>query len=237
MTKNDLRNWILRKLGSPVINIELDMSQIDDKIEEALTLFHRQHYDGSDAKYVIFPVTVGVQEYQMPVTFVDVLTVYNSESNWFVSDDPLLLKPFLVGNEVYENLYGHYSVVDAEFFRQRLDRIQSYYHYETMFEFNTTTKVLYLTANPKWNQKFACLAYTRELDQTKYFTNDWLRNYCAALCKIQWGENIAKFGGSALPGGMTLNYDRILNEGEADRARLIDELETKYTKTIDIFAR
>jgi len=48
----DLKAYALRKLGSPVINIEVDTTQATDRIEDAIQMFVERHYDGVEETYI-----------------------------------------------------------------------------------------------------------------------------------------------------------------------------------------
>jgi hypothetical protein len=65
------------------------------------------------------------------------------------------------------------------------------------------------------------------------FDSLWLKNYAAALARIQWGVNLGKYEGVQLPGGGTPNAAGILEKGEADKEKLLIELDEKYTEPPD----
>ena len=75
MNKKDFRKYILRKLGSPVINVEIDDSQIDDAIDDAVQLFYESHYDGVNVGYIFLSVTAGDQDYTLDVNIHDVVKI------------------------------------------------------------------------------------------------------------------------------------------------------------------
>ena len=56
----------------------------------------------------------------------------------------------------------------------------------------------------------------------------WLKKYATALIKRQWGENMKKFGGIQLPGGVTLNGDQIFSEAINEIATIEEEMQVRY---------
>ena len=56
----------------------------------------------------------------------------------------------------------------------------------------------------------------------------WLKKYATALIKRQWGENMKKFGGIQLPGGVTLNGDQIFGEALQEIATIEEEMQIRY---------
>lgn len=56
-SKTQFKEWCLRKLGKPVIEINVDQDQVDDRIEEALQFYYDYHFDGVEKTYVKHQVT------------------------------------------------------------------------------------------------------------------------------------------------------------------------------------
>ena len=50
-SKQELADWMLRRLGAPVINVEIADVQLEDCIDEAVQFFHQYHYDGAQRGY------------------------------------------------------------------------------------------------------------------------------------------------------------------------------------------
>jgi len=55
--RHTFKQYCLRKLGAPVINLELDEDQIDDRVDEALMLFGDYHFEGADKTYYKYQLT------------------------------------------------------------------------------------------------------------------------------------------------------------------------------------
>ena len=56
----------------------------------------------------------------------------------------------------------------------------------------------------------------------------FLKKYATALIKRQWGENMKKFGGILLPGGVTLNGDKIYEEAIVEIEKIEQDMQLKY---------
>jgi hypothetical protein len=56
-TRAEFKEWCLRKLGKPVIEINVDQDQADDRIEEALAYWADYHFDGVEKTYMKHQVT------------------------------------------------------------------------------------------------------------------------------------------------------------------------------------
>jgi len=56
-SKAALKEYIKRKLGAPVLEINVDDDQFDDRIDEALQYFREFHYDGSIKTFLKHQIT------------------------------------------------------------------------------------------------------------------------------------------------------------------------------------
>ena len=67
------------------------------------------------------------------------------------------------------------------------------------------------------------------------YNDMWLKEYSTALIKQQWGQNLIKFEGMQLPGGVTLNGRQIYDDATADLERLREKLRLEHESPIDFF--
>ena len=63
---------------------------------------------------------------------------------------------------------------------------------------------------------------------TDAYNNEWLKGYTEALFQQQWGQNLSKYDGVQMLGGVTLNGRAILDDADKKKQALIDELHTRY---------
>ena len=56
-TREEFKDYVLRKLGAPVIEINVDNDQVEDRVDEALLYYADYHYDGSEAVYYKHQIT------------------------------------------------------------------------------------------------------------------------------------------------------------------------------------
>jgi hypothetical protein len=69
------------------------------------------------------------------------------------------------------------------------------------------------------------------VDPTEFsevYDDMFLKKYATALIKRQWGENMKKFGGILLPGGVTLNGDKIYEEAIVEIEKIEQDMQLKY---------
>ena len=56
-TKEEFKDYVLRKLGAPVIEINVSEEQIDDRVDEAVSFWRDYHYNGSQLVYLKHAIT------------------------------------------------------------------------------------------------------------------------------------------------------------------------------------
>jgi hypothetical protein len=232
MELSDFTQYILRKLGSPVIHIEVSEDQVTDCIDETLQKFYEQHYDGVDIGYIELELTDGVMAYTLD-SKVQAVTEVLSKGSYFLEDEPLLMsKPFVLGNPP---LLGHPDLISVEIFRQRMKMLENAFNQDVVYDFNSTSKLLTLHVDPakqKWD-KVALKVYQSHNLVDELFENIWVKRYAVALARIQWGYNISKYSGATLPGGVQFNGEDIKRDGKEDKEALELELEERYSEPPD----
>ena len=100
--------------------------------------------------------------------------------------------------------------------------------------FNRKQDKLYIETN--WDDKFdvgdiIIIECWRMLDPTQYaevYNDLFLKKYATALIKRQWGENLKKFEGVQLPGGVTLNGKTIYDEAVEEITKIEEEMNLKW---------
>jgi len=235
-TYTDLKAYILRKLGSPVINIEITDDQLEDCIDEAMVDFHSEHFNGIYTGYLPLVLETGVTKYNLGDNIQEVLRILSSDNlffNWG-ADEPLLIQSYYYGHEGFHNMVYPHSLVDVEVYRQSVQMHLDYYDIAIQFDYNTATKNLYLHAEPEDDTNVFIKVYkSDDEDVAKYLKDKWVKSYSTALARLQWGTNLMKYEGVNLPGGAQFNYNGILQVAENDLERLREELEDKYSLPLD----
>ena len=130
----------------------------------------------------------------------------------------------LLRNDLYAFSSG--SFIPYVMVKRHIELINEILVGQEHFRFNRHTRRLYIDGN--WDSLVVgsyamidCYMVTDPETYTDTWNDPWLKKYVTALVKKQWGENLSKFAGVALPGGITLDGRSIL----ADAQREIAELE------------
>lgn len=224
------RSHIKTRLGSPAINVELDNSQIDIYIDDAVKKFIETHYDGLDEGYIFLDLEADTQEYTLSTDIHSVISVKGITTN-FIDNEPLLINPFIFNG----NLTTIPDVLDIEIFRQSYSMYSRNVENEKIFNFNSTTHILSFPKIPTINETVAVLVHKAPSSLELIYENIWVKKYATALCKYAWGQNLSKYVGATLPGGVSLNYDRIIDEAKEEITKLEEELYSRYQNPCTFF--
>ena len=79
--------------------------------------------------------------------------------------------------------------------------------------------------------EFLIIECYRKIDPATYtdiFDDIYLKRYATALIKRQWGQNLSKFKGAQLPGGITMNGDEIYQQAQNELDKIEDQMLTTY---------
>ena len=111
---------------------------------------------------------------------------------------------------------------------------------EKQIRFNQRQDRLYLDID--WGSQskdtFIIIDCLRALDPdefTQVYNDPFVKKYLVALMKKQWGQNLIKFEGMQLPGGVTLNGRQIYDDATQDLERLRERLRLDHETPVDFF--
>jgi hypothetical protein len=235
-SREDLKQYCLRHLGQPVIEINVDDYQLEDRIDEALAVFHEYHFDGVLPTYLKYQITdTDVTNRYVPVE--NNLVIGINKIMPLPSSNPLSMwnvKYQIYLNEIYN--YNASSFVGYVLTQQHLRNIEMLFSGEKPIRFNRLTNRLYIDGDWGTDLKAGdwviidCFVAIDSDTNTKIWNDRWLKKYTTALFKRQWGENLKKFGGIALIGGTTLNGKELYDEAVGE----IDKIETDMQAAFEL---
>ena len=257
-SKSTFKEYCLRQLGKPVIDINVDEDQIDDRIDEALQYFSQYHYDGVERVYLKHAITqaeIDRAKTNTSATATDKvdssITASWSEGKGFipVPDSVLsVVKVFdfsdknttnmfdiryqLRLNDLYD--FSSESILHYEMTMQHLDFLDHILVGEKPIRFNQHQNRLYIDmdwSNDMEAGEFLVIECYRKLNPDTYtdiYDDIYLKRYATALIKRQWGANLSKFEGVQMLGGVTLNGAKLFEEAQADIEKLEEQIQLAY---------
>ena len=254
-TRETLKQYCLRNLGKPVIDINVDDDQVEDRIDEALQYFAQYHVDGVERMYLKYLVTADditrmTTDASESVTENSVTTTYKRADNFLVVPSSVIsvinvfplsdranLNMFDVRyqlrlNDLYD--FSSTSIVHYEMTMQHLDFLDHILVGEKPMRFNQLSNRLYLDMD--WSNDITAGEYLifevyRKVDPDTYtdlYDDIYLKRYTTALIKRQWGQNLSKFSGTAMLGGVTLNGPELFSSAIDEQQKLEEEIRLNY---------
>ena len=254
-TKATLKEYCLRALGKPVIDINVDDDQVDDRIDEAVQYFAQYHVDGVERMYLKYLVTAAditrmTTDTDESVTANSVTTAYKRADNFLVVPSSVIsvvnvfslsdranLNMFDVRyqlrlNDLYD--FSSTSIVHYEMTMRHLDFLDHILVGEKPMRFNHLSNRLFIDMD--WGTDITAGEYLifevfRKLDPDTYtdiYDDIYLKRYATALIKKQWGQNLSKFSGTAMLGGVTLNGPELFSTALSEQQKLEEEIRSNY---------
>lgn len=315
-SRDELKEYCLRRLGAPVIEINVDEDQVEDRIQDAIDFWHEYHFDGVETIYLKAQVeasslvlqtpdasmfipgelvtgqTSGAKAHVHAVKDASSLTLVNDVSGTFVDGETItgdrsafsaalaasnsftlgnwdkqyfdisdavigVVRVFLIGGisgsrpgNIFDVAYQFrltdmYDLLSTDLvyytqIKQQIQTLEMILPGERTIRFNRKSNRLHLDVN--WRDvlppgTFIVAECYRILDPNEFvevYNDMFLKRYATALIKRQWGENMKKFEGIQLPGGVTLNGLEIYKEAMAEIAQIEEEMISRYSLPVQM---
>ena len=316
-TRQELLDYCLRRLGHPVIEINVDDDQLSDRLDDALQYFQDYHYDGVERIYLPHRVTASYiylnssnatsfQNLDVVVGQTSgaraTVTLYSSisggdnvssqgtslvvqgitgvfttgevivgsisgfsstvnqystgdvDNGYFDIDDSIIgivrVLPFSATNTGLDYMFDlryqlrlndlydlmNTSIIYYQQVKSQLDMIDMLLVGEKSFRYQRHQNRLHIDmrwgSDVRVGETILVEAYKilNPDTWTDVYNDRFIKRYATALIKRQWGENLKKFNGIQMPGGVTLNGQIIFEEALAEINMLETEAQTTYVE-------
>ena len=241
-SRQELVDYALRRLGAPVIEINLDEDQIEDRVDEALQFYQTYHSDAIIRTYLKHQITAT----DINNGYVDVANQYTYVRSVFpIGDENASINMFDARYQIHLNdLYDMRNGGSLSFYyqtQQYLSTMNTILNGNvTPIRFSRHQDRLHLDID--WEEMNAgeyiiidCDAIIDPGTFTQVYNDMWLKRYVTALLKQQWGVNLSKFEGMQLPGGVILNGRAIMEDALTEIDKLEEEIRMNFEMPVDFF--
>ena len=267
-SRQGLIDYCFRKLGAPVLEINVDDDQVDDLVDDALQLFNERHFDGVERMYLKYELTQedidrgqakntdGVGIVTTSATSTSISGYGTTTNNWYETSNFLQVPDSVVGIEkifkfdsstissgmfsvkyqlFLNDMYNFNSIdlLQYSMIKTYLEDIDFLLSTDKQIRFNKRQDRLYLDID--WASETAgtyiVLDCYRALDPNNFsgvYNDSFLKKYLTALIKRQWGQNLIKFRGVKLPGGIEFNGREIYDDGQRDLDDIKERMASEY---------
>lgn len=234
-TRADFIEYCLRKLGKPVIEINVDPDQVEDRVDEAIRYYWDYHFDGTEKVYYKHQITqtdIDNKYITLPENIIGAVRVFPIGDPSIRSDDMFNIRYQIALNDLYT--LTAYSMIPYYMAMQHLALISEFLVGQQPIRFSRHRDRLYV--DTKWDNynvgEFLLVEAYEVLDPDTYsdmWADRWLQNYATAKIKYQWGSNLTKFTGMQLPGGVQFNGEKIFNDAQAEIEKMEEEMISAYS--------
>ena len=168
---------------------------------------------------------------QMPPSVIGVNQIFKVRSDT-VYDGLFNIRYQLFLNDLYA--FGSIDLLQYSMVQTKLEDITFLLNPNVRYRFNIRQDRLYIdvdwAAAVNVDDYFVidCFRVLDPNDFTKVYNDQFLKRYFTALCKRQWGQNLIKFQGVQLPGGIQLNGRQIYDDGVAELAEIRAKMSSDY---------
>ena len=266
-SRQQLIDYCLRRLGAPVLEINVDDDQIDDLVDDALQYFQERHFDGVERMYLKYKITqadldrgrgrntngvgvttttatsnvtgIGSVSYnfyetsnyiQIPDSVIGIEKIFKFDTS-SISGGMFSIKYQLFLNDLY--YFNSVELLQYAMVKSYLEDIDFLLTTDKQLRFNKRQNRLYLDldwASQSTDQYIVIDCY-RILDPntfTNVYNDSFIKKYLTALIKKQWGQNLIKFRGVKLPGGVELNGRELYEDAEKELEDIKQRMSMEY---------
>ena len=257
-TRTEFKEYCLRSLGKPVIDVNVDPDQVEDRIDQALQYFTQYHYNATERVYLKYQITQAdidrarSDNSLASVTDIDGSTsaVWKEAKNYIPVPSSIIsvIKVFdftntgtinmfdtryqLRLNDLYD--FSSTAILHYDMTMDHLELLNSILVGEKPIRHNQHQNRLYVDMD--WSDsitpnEYLVIEAIRKLDPNTY-TNVWddsfLKKYATQLIKMQWGSNLIKFNGVQMLGGVTINGEAIYQQAQEALEKLEEQMQLAY---------
>ena len=168
---------------------------------------------------------------QVPPSVIGVTKIFHFDGTNTVTNNMFSVKYQMFLNDIY--YWGSTEILTYAMVKTYLEDIEFLLTTQKQIRFNQRMDRLYLDID--WGSMakndyiiMDCYRLLDPNDFSRVWNDSFLKLYFTALLKRQWGQNLIKFGGVKLPGGVELNGRQIYDDGEKDIERIRERMSSTY---------
>ena len=282
-TRQELVEYALRRLGAPVLEINVADEQLDDILDDTIQYFQERHYDGVIRTYLKYEFTeddikrgadynpfyqagISTATQSYPGASGPTTNTYYENSNYIqipdhiIGIEKVMTPPSATGGNAFGNGgfypglgaggavpygpsgylggmggFGDGGMTSYYLAQQWFETYNFLFNPSAPIRFNKRQDRLYLDIN--WKRLSAgdiiVIECYRALDPEHFcqiYNDSWVKKYLVAAIKKQWGQNLIKFTGTKLPGGVEMNGRQLYDDGVKE----LDEIKNDMSSTYEL---
>jgi hypothetical protein len=267
-SRQELIDYCKRKLGAPVLEINVADEQIEDLVDDAVQFFQERHFDGVYPTFYKYKITqediergragysggsVGIASTSATANIVGTATTFT----YFENSNYLQVPPNVIGvnkififdgantitssmfsvkyqlflNDIY--YWGTTELLSYAMVKTYLEDLDFLLNTQKQIRFNKRQDRLYLDVDWSSLRKdqyviIDCYSTLDPNDYSRVWNDSFIKPYLTSLIKKQWGQNMMKFTGVKLPGGVELNGRQMYDDAQKEIEVLMEKMSNTY---------
>lgn len=225
-SRSEFKDYILRKIGAPVIEINVSDEQVEDRIDEAISFWRDYHYDGSQMVYLKHELTqeeIDQGYIEIPENMLGVTRIFDLSSSISTGTGFFNVQYQFVLNNI-DDITG-YNIQHYYMSMSHLQFLQEILVGKQLVRYNRHVNRLYIDGKRTvMTPGSFIIVEGYDIISGETYSDVWqdrfLQNYASALIREQWGLNLTKFTNMQLVGGVQFNGEQILSEAKTDRKEM-----------------
>jgi hypothetical protein len=228
-TREEFKDYILRKIGAPVIQVNVSDEQVEDRIDEAVSFWRDYHYNGSQLVYLKHQITqedIDQGYISLPQGLLGISKIFDLDTSISTGTGIFNVQYQFVLNNL-SDITG-YSIQNYWMTMSHLEFLQEWLVGRPLIRYNKHVNRLYIdvdSSSKRLGTYIIVEAYDI-IDPDAYsdvWGDRWLQNYASVLVREQWGLNLTKFTNMQLVGGVSFNGEQILNDARTERQTMEED--------------
>lgn len=241
----ELAGYILRRLGAPVLNIEVEDNQLRDRIDDAFQYFVERHYEGSSERIVRIDFTEAdeaTQTIPLPKNCIHIGQIYNLTNTEASSSEEFERLNYLISQSEFFTISQSggvsHDLKNYHVTMEYLSLLKRYFNRPIHHQIDRVEKLIRVPSHTILADNYIILRglFARDpADSPDLFNERWIKEYATQLVKRQWGENLKKYEGVEMAGGVTVQGQKIWEEAQIEIDKLEEKFADKYQLPYGIF--
>lgn len=228
-SREEFKEYILRKIGAPVIQINVSDEQVEDRVDEAVSFWRDYHYNGSQLVYLKHQITQQDLDngyFPLPQNILGISKVFDLDTSISTGTGIFNVQYQFVLNNL--NDITGYSIQNYWMTMSHIEFLQEWLVGRPLIRYNKHVNKLYIDADKSALRvgSYIIIEAYDVIDPDSYsdvWGDRWLQNYASVLVREQWGLNLTKFTNMQLVGGVSFNGEQILNDARAERQTMEED--------------
>jgi hypothetical protein len=235
-SRQEFAAFCLRRLGAPVTEINVAEEQVEDAIDYCLSYYADYHFDGSNKIYYKHQLTqedITNGYIPLPENILGAVKIFDISSALGTSSTDMFSITYQIAlNDIWTFMSS--SMVPYYMTMQHIRLLEQLLVGQQAIRYNRHRNLLYIDMD--WTKfsvgKYLIVEAYEVVDPDEFsdvWKDRWLIRYTTANIKRQWGEQMKKFAGMPMAGGIMFNGQQIYDEAVEEINKLETEMIDSYS--------